>query len=179
MECVTKHLGFIRHLGDFRFKHWLDRNASNTLADMGVGTSQVVLDFGCGSGTYTIPAAKLVGEHGRVYALDLDLKSLDRMEEKARKKGLKNITRISSTKGGEIPLEDGSVDLMLLLDVLQEIDDWNALFDEANRILKPNGLVTVYPMHTNAEKIESLAKSKGLSSEEKRVQGRILRFKKA
>lgn len=83
MESVTKHLGFIKHLGDFRFKYWLSRNASDALVDMGVGTGQVVLDFGCGSGTYTIPAAKFVGEHGKVYALGLDLKALDKMEEKA------------------------------------------------------------------------------------------------
>lgn len=51
--------------------------------------------------------------------------------------------RISSTKGGEIPLEDESVDLMLLIDVLQEIDDGNTLFDEANGILKPDGLVSI------------------------------------
>lgn len=32
------------------------------LSELGVKAGQVILDFGCGSGTYTIPAAKLVGE---------------------------------------------------------------------------------------------------------------------
>jgi len=71
MKRYLKHLGFAKHLGEFRFKSWLDKNAYEFLAEVSVNKGQSVLDFGCGSGTYTIPAAKLVGESGRVYALDI------------------------------------------------------------------------------------------------------------
>ena len=47
------------HLGEFRFKRWLDKKPSEVLAEVGVRARQAVLDFGCSSGTYTIPAAKL------------------------------------------------------------------------------------------------------------------------
>jgi ubiquinone/menaquinone biosynthesis C-methylase UbiE len=178
MEWISKHLGMAKHIGEFRFKHWLDKNASDVLAEVGVGAGQVVLDFGCGSGTYAIPAAKLVGKDGRVYALDISSRALDRMEKKAEQEGLKNIVRIDSGEE-EIPIEDEAVDHVLLIDILQEIDDREALFDEVYRILKPDGVATVYPMHIEIDEVESLAISKGLTLEGRKFQERIPIFKKA
>ena len=66
MTWLIKHIGLTKHFGDFRFKRWLDNHASEVLAEIGVKKSQTVLDFGCGSGTYTIPAAKIVGTDGKV-----------------------------------------------------------------------------------------------------------------
>jgi ubiquinone/menaquinone biosynthesis C-methylase UbiE len=178
MDRLIKHFGFLKHLGNFQFKGWLDKHAYEFLTEVGVKAGQIVLDFGCGSGTYTIPAAKLVGQDGRVYALDISKKALDKIEEKTKQEGLKNIIRIDSTSEEEIPLEDKTIDHVLLIDVLQEIDNREALFDEVYRILKPNGVVTVYPMHIKIEEIEGLAKSKSLILEDKKFQGRILTFKK-
>lgn len=178
MKRFLKHLGLAKHLGEIRFKRWLDKNASEFLAEIGVNEGRVVLDFGCGSGTYTIPAAKLVGEGGRVYALDISRRALDRMEEKAEQEGLKNIVRIEASGDEEISLEDKTIDLMLLIDVLYEIDDREALFEEACRILKPGGVVAIYPMHLAAEEVEGLATSRGLNLEDRKFQGRILIFSK-
>ena len=179
MKWLTKHIGLARSLGEFRFKRWLDNHASEVLAEVGVKAGQAVLDFGCGSGTYTIPAAKLVGEAGRVYALDINSRALDRMEEKAKQEGLGNIVRIDSSGEEDIRLEDETIDLMLLIDVLQEIDDREGLFDEAYRILKPGGVVSIYPMHVAEEEVERLATSRGLNLEDRKFQGRILIFRKA
>ena len=165
-------------LGQFRYKRWLDKNASQVLSAVGVEEGKAVLDLGCGSGTYTIPAAKLVGDDGRVYAVDVSRKALDRMEEKAEREGLKNIVRIDASAGEKIPLEDETVDVMLLIDVLQEIDDRSALFDEAYRILRQGGVVIVYPMHIEAEEVERLATSKSLDTEDRQFDGRILVFRK-
>jgi len=168
----------MRRLGEVRFKRWLDKNAYEVLAEVGVGAGMAVLDFGCGSGTYTIPAAKLVGEGGRVYALDISKRALDRMEKKARKEGLKNIVRIDSSGGEEISLEDETVDLVLLIDVLHEIGNREALFDEVYRVLKRGGAVCIYPMHISTEKVERVAGSRGLNLEARKFRGRILIFRK-
>ncbi|MEM2935816.1 MAG: class I SAM-dependent methyltransferase [Candidatus Bathyarchaeia archaeon] len=169
MEQLVKYFGFLKRLRDFQFKGWLDKHAYEFLTEVGVKAGQMVLDFGCGSGTYTIPAAKLVGKDGRVYALDINKKALDKMEEKSKQEGLKNIKRIDSAGGEEIPIEDETIDHVLLIDVLQEIDDRALLFDEVYRILKPNGVVTVYPMHIKIEEIEDLARSKSLILEDKKI----------
>jgi len=52
---------------------------------------QVILDFGCGIGSYTIPVAKLVGERGKVYALDRQPFALKKLKKGPKKKGLKYI----------------------------------------------------------------------------------------
>jgi ubiquinone/menaquinone biosynthesis C-methylase UbiE len=164
--------------GQFGFKMWLDRNTSRLLLEAGMRKGQVVLDFGCGSGTYTIPAAKLVGEKGRVHALDVDRKALDKMEKQAEREGLQNIVRIDSSGGDKIPLDDETIDVMTLIDVLQEIDDKDALFDEAYRILKRDGIVIVYPMHMRTEEVKRIATVRALHLHEEKHEGRILVFRK-
>jgi ubiquinone/menaquinone biosynthesis C-methylase UbiE len=165
-------------LGQSWFKTWLDRNASQALSEAGVRKGQFVLDFGCGSGTYTIPAAKLVGETGIVYALDISREALDKVARKAEREGLRNIVRTHSPGGEKIPLEDETVDVMTLIDVLQEIDNKDALFDEACRVLKDDGIVIVYPMHVETEEVKRIAAARGLDLHEAKQEGRILVFRK-
>ena len=51
----------------------LEAHAFKILKKAGIERGMTVLDFCCGSGTYTIPAAKIVGEEGKIYALDKDI----------------------------------------------------------------------------------------------------------
>ena len=44
---------------------------------------QYFLDFGCGTGDFTIPAAKIVGKKGRVFALDCNVRQVKVVEKKA------------------------------------------------------------------------------------------------
>jgi len=171
-----KHLGFVKHLGDFQFKGWLDSHASEVLVEIGVSAGQRVLDFGCGSGTYTFSASKLVERDGRVYALDINKSALDKIEKKASHEGLENIIRIDSLGGNDIPIEGETLDHVLLIDVLQEITDKKALFNEVYRLLKPTGAVTIYPMHITEEEIVRTATTTGLTLKERKFDGRILIF---
>ena len=57
-------------------KKELEPYAFEVLEKAGIERGQIVLDFGCGSGTYTLPAARIVGSEGKVYALDKDKKAL-------------------------------------------------------------------------------------------------------
>ncbi len=177
MRWLGKHIELAKGVGDFRFKHWLDTHALEALSEIGVRRGQVVLDFGCGSGTYTIPAAELVGREGRVYALDVNRKALTRMEDKAKRRGLTNIVRVDPSGENHIPLKDETLDQVLLIDVIQEIEDRESLFDEVYRILKPSGAVSIYPMHVAEEEIKRLATSKGFNLRD-RIQGHILILRK-
>jgi len=183
MGWLPKHVRLIKWLAEHpeedRFKHqFLDKNPSKALLELGISAGQVVLDFGCGSGTYTIPAAKLVGKGGRVYALDINSSFLDRIEEMAKNEGLKNIVRIDVSGEEKIHIDNEAVDVILVIDVLHLIDDRPTLFDEAYRILKQGGLLIVYPMHVTEKEVEELATSRNLSLEEKKFQGHILIYRK-
>jgi ubiquinone/menaquinone biosynthesis C-methylase UbiE len=118
------------------------------LPQIGIRKGQAVLDFGCGSGTYTIPAAKIVGEQGRVYALDKDKEALDKLMQKAESAGLKNIRGMETSGKLEIDLADESVDVVLLFDVFHsfyfpQAEDRKRLLGEIYRIMKPSAFLSI------------------------------------
>jgi len=123
---------------------------------VGIKRGQTVLDFGCGSGMYTIPAAEIVGEQGKIYALDKDKKVLDELMRKAKSAGLKNIEGVETSSEPKIDLTDESVDVVLLFDVFHsyyfpQVDDRRRVLNEIYRIMKPSAFVLVWPKHMESE----------------------------
>jgi FkbM family methyltransferase len=49
------------------------------------------IDVGCGYGFFALPAARLVGEKGRVYGLDVDAEAIEKLREAATKENLENL----------------------------------------------------------------------------------------
>jgi ubiquinone/menaquinone biosynthesis C-methylase UbiE len=134
----------------------LESHALEVLKGLGINKGQIVLDFGCGSGTYTVPAARIVGERGKVYALDKDKETLDRLMKEAKSAGLKNIERIGTSGELEFGLADKSIDMVLLFDVFHhfyfpEKKARKKLLKEIHRILKTDGLISVWPKHMESE----------------------------
>jgi len=137
-------------------KRSLTTQAFQVLEKVGIKAGQTVLDFGCGSGTYTIPAAKVVGNSGEVYALDKDKGVLNDLERRAKSEGLTNIEPMHTSGGTEIALATESVDVVLLFDVFHDyyfpsLGERQKLLIEIYRILKPHGLLSVYPKHMETE----------------------------
>lgn len=135
-------------------ENWLNRGGEAFLEDIGIKKGEVVLDFGCGAGYYTIPAAKVVRKDGKVYAMDKDIESMQRLMEIAKTKGLKNIIPIH-TKSEElkINLESESIDTVLLYDVLHYMEalERKKIYEEIYRILKTGGILSVYPKHRKSD----------------------------
>jgi len=130
--------------------------ALKILEKSGIKKGQRVLDFGCGSGAYAIPAAKIVGEKGKIYALDKDKHALDELMASAQKAALKNIERMDSSGNLKIELKDESVDSVLLFDVFHsyyfpESRQRKRLLGEIHRVLKRGGRLLVYPKHMEKE----------------------------
>ncbi len=150
-------------------------NLRAKLEKIGIGEGQTVLDFGCGPGSYTIPAAKIVGEKGKVYALDIHPLAIEAVEKKARKKKLTNITAIPSH--GDTGLPDESVDVVLLYDTIHMIKDKPALLKELQRVLKADGFLSVTDHHLEANEISEVVEGSGLFSPRERDKG-LLNFKK-
>ena len=126
----------------------IESRAIELLERIGVRKGQTVLDFGCGYGMYTIPVAKIVGDQGRVYALDKDKEALDTLMQKARSACLINIERMETSGEPGIELADETVDVVIMFDVFHSFyfpqpGDRRRLLDEIRRIMKPSGFLSI------------------------------------
>lgn len=138
-------------------KLWLAERAEEVLASVPVEKGDVVVDFGCGAGTYALQAAKMVGRSGTIHAMDCDLDNMEPVAKATRK----NLDSIHGDGTTHIPLDDESCDVGLLYDVLQKLDDRRAVMAEMQRVIRPNGVLSVYPMHLNPREIRAEVLSAG------------------
>jgi ubiquinone/menaquinone biosynthesis C-methylase UbiE len=109
------------------------------------GTRGAAVDFGCGYGTFTIPAARVI--RGTVHALDVESAMVEETARKARAAGLENVRvrQRDFVKNGT-GLADASVDYAMLFNILH-CEQPELLLREAWRILSPGGRVGL--MHWN------------------------------
>ncbi len=96
----------------------MEKIAQNLINKIGIKQGDTLLDFGCGTGTYTIPAANVVGENGEVTAIDSDENVLDFLKNKAKTCGLTNIKVIQSSIDYSLPFKDETFDIILLYDII-------------------------------------------------------------
>lgn len=67
------------------------QNPKTILSESGLKPGHTFMDIGCGDGFFSIPAAKIVGEKGKVYCLDIDNTAMKKLREKAEKENLRNL----------------------------------------------------------------------------------------
>ena len=115
------------------------------VADSGIKTGMQVLEVGCGSGAFTIAAARAVGTDGIVYALDIEEKMLKQLESKLARPDNSDIRNIEPVNRSayELPFKDGSLDLVFTVTVFQEIPDKQRALNEMRRVLKPSGILAI------------------------------------
>jgi ubiquinone/menaquinone biosynthesis C-methylase UbiE len=108
-----------------------------TLRKLRLPSEGDVVDFGCGYGTFTIPAARIT--RGTVHALDIEVEMILAIEAKARAEGLQNVrTCLRDFMADGTDLPDESVDYVMLFNILHA-DCPEVLVHEAFRILRPGG----------------------------------------
>lgn len=102
----------------------------------------VVLDVGSGSGTDALIASARVGAAGRVYGLDLTTAMLRKLEHNAAVMMVRNLEPIEGN-AEDIPLPDGSVDVVTSNGVLNLVPDKPRAVGEVFRVLHPGGRVQI------------------------------------
>jgi ubiquinone/menaquinone biosynthesis C-methylase UbiE len=130
------------------------------LKDAGVKPRYRVLDFGCGPGGHSIAAAELVGEQGKVYALDIHPMALKKVQKLASDKGLTNIETIHSYCA--TGLEAESLDMVMLYDIFHMLGDREAVLNELHRVLKPDATLSFNDHHMQEDEIISGVEAGGL-----------------
>ncbi len=103
-------------------------------------------DLGCGgAGYFTLPAARLVGTKGKVYAVDILKSSLDGVTSKAKIENLMNIETVWSNleQVGATKISENTVDEALLINILFQSRQNTNFLQEAKRLMKSGGKLLV------------------------------------
>jgi len=179
---------------------WFHDHAEGFLRRVGVHDCLRVADVGCHNGHYTLPAAHIVGDCGKVYALDKDPAMLAQVREAVGSRHLRNVEVIEADLAGDRQpaVEAESIDLVLLYDMLHrgylpEKPQRRKVLGHVYRMLRPGGTLSFFPTHlrgyrfTFAELFEEVAQVgfrmedehyRRLVHDGRLVRGRVFRFSK-
>jgi ubiquinone/menaquinone biosynthesis C-methylase UbiE len=127
LENANKLDGWYR-----KFMH----NPNKILRD-NVKPNMTVLDFGCGPGFFSIEAANLVGDKGKVIAADLQQGMLDIVQSKIQNTYLEKRLILHKCDSDKIGLNT-NIDFAYIFYVVHEVPNQKSLFKEIYSILKPN-----------------------------------------
>ena len=146
----------------------LFRNPFKVLGAAGLKSGQRVFEVGCGPGFFTIPAAKIVGESGSIFALDVNPLAVEHVRQKIEAEGVTN-AQVVLANASETNQPEQSFDLAFLFGLARPIGDLDKIWSELHRLVKPGGTLSVEGR---------LRPPPGLFQSVKR-QGRISQFRKA
>jgi ubiquinone/menaquinone biosynthesis C-methylase UbiE len=135
-------------MSNFLLKH-LNRNARSRrgkpeeiLKILNVAKGESVADIGAGGGYFTLEFARRVGPKGKVYAVDIRLKTLDFIRNQAVKAGLANVVPVL-VRSDDFLLPDGGIDLVFLRNVYHHLDRPVSYFQKLRPHLRKSGRVAV------------------------------------
>ena len=126
-----------------RFRRWLF-DPIKTLQGAGIQPGQTVLEVGCGTGFFTVPAARLIGEQGCLVAMDVLSDFVERTSKKVQAADLGNV-RVVKRDALDTGLDSGIMDTVLLFGVIPfPALPLSRLLPEMHRIMKPEGILAVW-----------------------------------
>jgi ubiquinone/menaquinone biosynthesis C-methylase UbiE len=107
-----------------------------------IRNGDTVIDVGCGMGYFSIPMSQMVGQNGKVVAVDLQKKMLEKLRMRAEKGGV--IDRIITIPASQTSLEvQTKADFVLAFWMIHEVPDRKRFLSEINGLLKKNGKLLI------------------------------------
>ena len=116
----------------------------------GIAPGMTVLEVGPGNGRYTVETARRVGNTGKVVAVDIEPKMIERVTQRARAEG---VTQIEAKVADvyDLPFEDGTFDAVYLITVISEIPEPARALREFHRVLSAAGTLAFSEMLTDPD----------------------------
>lgn len=115
-------------------------NPEEILKQIQLNKLMVAADFGCGSGSWSLPLAQILSD-GRVFAVDLIEGPLSALTGSAKLKNITNIRTMTADVEKGTKILSGSCDLVLTTNLLFQCENKKAVFEEAKRVLKDGGKI--------------------------------------
>jgi len=116
---------------------WQDAQA--ILSQIGLKPGDTLADIGSGDGYFSIPAARIVGKTGKVYALDVSAEAIAELKEAASAAGLNNIQTAVGEAETALLCNGCAADVVLMANVLHDFNDPVAALKNSRLILKRGG----------------------------------------
>lgn len=122
-----------------------------------VREGMIVADIGCGMGYFSIAMARMIGDRGKVLAVDLQQEMLDIMGKRALKAGVSDRIRPVQASADDIRIR-GPVDFVLAFWMVHEVPDIPRFFRQVRSVLAPEGRVLYAEprMHVNQERFNEI-----------------------
>lgn len=114
------------------------QNPEAILAGIGLKPGLTFIDVGCGGGFFTLPAARIAGENGRVYGIDINADYINELRQLAAEEKLNNLN-LTVGKAEEVVLCKVCADILFFGVVLHDFEDATRVIHNAGRMLKPGG----------------------------------------
>ena len=121
-------------------------SAMEVLEAVGLEIGDIFLDAGCGDGYISIAASNLVGDQGKIYALDVYPESIETVKKEIEDKKLDNTHAILADISKNIPLDSDSIDMVLMANVLHGFvadEEVEKVMSNIVEVLKPGGVFAV------------------------------------
>ena len=134
------------HHHNFSYVESERRNLQNPeaiLNDLGLRPGMCFVDLGCNDGFFTLPAAKIVGSSGQVYALDVDNVALAQLEVKLKSANITN-TQVFYGPAETTDVCKGCADIVFLGMVLHDFNEPVKALDNCRSMLKKDGMIYDY-----------------------------------
>ncbi|MBV7271461.1 class I SAM-dependent methyltransferase [Clostridium sp. PL3] len=119
-----------------------------------IKTGDIVIDYGCGSGGYTKKISELLGENGKVYAVDIHELAIESVKKKINKYQLTNVETVLVKNINEI--RDTASDVIIAIDMFHMVQDKNVFLKELYRLIKKDGTLFISTHHMTSEEVERI-----------------------
>ena len=129
-----------------------EEDCRRLLGELNVQPGEIICDIGCGNGFYTLPLARLTGEDGMVFAVDIQPEMLTMLKARVSEAGIENIRPVLSTQT-DPRLPEQSIDLVLLVDVYHEFSRPQEMLRAIRKSLKPTGRLALAEFRSEDPKV--------------------------